>query len=89
MTEHDLEEPARVLPLLERPGQQRLEVAVDRGQRRPQLVRDVGHELGADLLEPPQLGDVVQDHDHADLVGRQAERHRVHLHPPLDRVRQV
>src|SRR5207244_7449723 len=39
----------------------------------------------AHLLEPPELGDVVQDHDDADLALAQAERHRVHLNAPLDR----
>src|SRR2546428_85299 len=51
VTEDDLEEPSRVLPLLEGAREQRLEITVDRGQRGAQLVGDVGHELGADLLE--------------------------------------
>ena len=39
----------------------------DGGQRRAQLVAQVVDELGADLLEPAQLRDVLQDHDE---VGR-------------------
>ena len=46
---------------------QRLDVAADRRERRPQLVRDVGDEIAADLIGAPQVGDVVQDHD--DAVG--------------------
>ena len=46
---------------------QRLDVAADRGQRRAQLVRDVGDEVAPDLVGPPQLGDVVQHED--DAVG--------------------
>ena len=42
---------------------QRLDVAADRGQRRAQLVRDVGDEVAADLIGAPQVGDVVQ-HEH-------------------------
>src|SRR5207244_1075386 len=52
VTEDDLEEPSRVLPFLEGAREQRLEIPVDRGQRGAQLVGDVGHELGTDLLEP-------------------------------------
>ena len=42
------------------PGQ-RLGEQADGGQRRPELVREVVDELGPDLLEPAQLGDVLQD----------------------------
>ena len=42
---------------------QRLDVAADGGQRRAQLVRDVGDEVAADLIGAPQVGDVVQ-HEH-------------------------
>ena len=44
---------------------ERLDVAADRGQRRAQLVRDVGDEVAADLIGAPQLGDVVQHQDDA------------------------
>ena len=42
--------------------EQRLDVAAHGGQRRAQLVRDVGDEVAADPIGAPQLGDVVQ-HD--------------------------
>ena len=35
----------------------------DRRQRRPELVAQVVDELGADLLEPAQLRDVLEDHE--------------------------
>ena len=44
---------------------QRLGQQADRRQRRPQLVRQVVDELGADLLEPAQLGDVLDDEPQA------------------------
>src|SRR3989338_540150 len=85
VAEHDLEEAPRVVPFLERAAEQRLEVAVDRRERRPELVRDVRHELRAHLLEPAQLRDVVEHHHDAGLRARQAQRHRVHLEPPVGR----
>ena len=53
-----------------RPGigavvEQRLDVAADRGQRRAQLVRDVGHEVAPHAICLAQLGDVVQDQHRA------------------------
>ena len=42
---------------------QRFGVALDRRQRRAQLVRDVGDEVAADLIGAAQIGDVVQ-HEH-------------------------
>ena len=51
-------------------AQQRLGVARDRGERRLELVRDVGHEVPADRLEPAHLGEVVQ-HQHG-AAGRAA-----------------
>ena len=47
---------------------QRLGQQADRGQRRSQLVRQVVDELGPDLLEPTQLGDVLEDQP--DAAGR-------------------
>ena len=41
----------------------RLGGGLDRGRRRLQLVRGVGDEVAADLVEPPGLGDVA-DHQH-------------------------
>ena len=43
----------------------RLRRAVDRRQRRPQLVRDRGDEVGLHLLEPPLLGQVAEGVDGA------------------------
>ena len=45
------------------------DVAADRRQRRAQFVRHVGDEVAADLIRPPQIGDVVQDHDGTARVG--------------------
>ena len=56
------EAPGR-LPVVARSTEERLGVALDGGERRAQLVRDVGHEIAPDDLEPPELGDVVQ-HEH-------------------------
>ena len=47
---------------------QRLEIAAEDGQRRAELVGDVGHELAADHLEMLDARDVVEDeHGAADL----------------------
>ena len=51
---------------------QRLGQQADGRQRRPQLVRQVVDELGADLLEPAQLRDVLDDEPQA--AGRGAPR---------------
>ena len=45
--------------------EQRLDVAAHRGERRPQLVRDVGDEVAADAIGAAQIGDVVQHDDGA------------------------
>ena len=47
---------------------QRLGVALDGGQRRAQLVRDVGDEVAADLIGAAQVGDVVED-EHGAAAG--------------------
>ena len=67
----DLEEPA-ALVLVGVALRQRFDVAANRGQRRAQLVRDVGDEVAADLIGAPQVGDVVQHEDDAvrDRAGR-------------------
>ena len=59
----DLEEPARLRRLvgLDRAVEQRLDVAAHGGERRAQLVRDVGDEVAADAIGAAQVGDVVQD----------------------------
>jgi hypothetical protein len=51
---------------------QRLCVAADRGQRRPQFVRDVGDEITPDLVSLTQSRDVVEDQHRAAI----RERHR-------------
>ncbi len=43
----------------------RLGQQADRGQRRPELVREIVDELGADPLQPAQLGDVLENEPHA------------------------
>ena len=58
-----------VLVGLASPSGKRLDVAADRRQRRPQLVRDVGDEVAPDLVRAPQIGDVVQD-EHGAVRGR-------------------
>ena len=79
----DLEEFPRVLRLFERPLEQGLEIAVNGGERRAELVGHVRHELGAHVLEPPQLGHVVEHHDQAPLVAPERERQRLDLeHAP-------
>ena len=40
-------------------------VAADGRERRAQLVRHVRHEVAADLIGPPEIGDVVQDDNDA------------------------
>ena len=57
---------------------------MDGGERGAQLVGDVGHELRAYLLEPPELGDVVQHHDDAGIIGGQPQRHRIGLDGALE-----
>ena len=58
----DVVEPAPIVRVDVRFGK-RLEVSAHGGQRRPQLVRDVRHEVAADLVRAAQIRDVVQ-HDH-------------------------
>ena len=58
---------------------QRLREAADRGERRAQLVRDVGHEVAAHALEPADLGHVVEHGDDAEQRALAREAHRVHL----------
>ena len=89
MAEDDLQELSRVLRFLQGSGEQRFEIPLDGRQRRAQLVGDVGDELRAHLLEPPQLGDVVQDHHHTHLIAAQGQPHRVHLEPPLEGCREA
>ena len=60
VTADDLEESSD-LRRLGTAVEQRLDVAADGGQRRAQLVRDVGDEVTADAIGTPQIGDVVHD----------------------------
>ena len=73
VAEDDLQELARlaVFALVE----QRLDVAANGGQRRAQFVRDVGDEVAAHLVRPPEVGDVVQ-HQHGAVAGRVPRRGR-------------
>ena len=56
---------------------ERFGVALDGGERRAQLVRDVGDEVAADLIGAPQIGDVVQ-HEHRAAAGRDDRRDSRH-----------
>ncbi len=53
--------------------EQRFDVAPHGGERRPELVRDVGDEVAADLVGAPQVRDVVQ---HQDGTARRARGDR-------------
>ena len=71
------EAPGRV-GVVERAVEQRLGEALDRGDRRLELVRDVGDEVAADRLEPLEPGDVVE-HDarrRRRVVARRAQQQR-------------
>ena len=66
----DLDESLRVLALTGLVAQ-RFQVSADGRQRRAQLVRDIRHEITADLIRPPQVGDVVKhQHRSAGAAGR-------------------
>ena len=60
---------------------QRFDAAANRGERRPQLVRDVCDEVAPDLIGAPQLGDVVQHDDDAMLGGAGRGRRGGHDRP--------
>ena len=62
----DLEELFRHGGIVDRPVQQRFHKALDGGERRFELVGDVGHEVRAHLLETAQLGDVLDHGQRAD-----------------------
>ena len=59
-----------------RGGAQRLGGGADRGDRRAELVRDVGDEVAADRLEAAQVGDVEEDGEHAAEAGEARARTR-------------
>ena len=56
--------------------EQGFDVAANRGERRAQLVRDVGDEITADLIGAATLGDVVEHEDRA-AASFARDRHRV------------
>jgi len=68
LAQHRLQERDRDVPVIDGPSEQGLDIAADRGDRRPQLVRDVGDEVPADSLQPPQLGDVVDHRQRPDFL---------------------
>ena len=83
MTRDDVEEAAR-LGVGRHEIEQRLDVAPDRGERRAQLVRDVGDEVAADPIGAAQAGDVVEDqHDALRAFARDTGGLR---HDHLDRI---
>ena len=60
--------PLGVDRIADRAVEQRFHESLDRGDRRLQLVRDVGHEIAADVLQAAKIGDVVQHHHGADAA---------------------
>ncbi len=60
---HDPQEPLGVDRVVHGAVEQRFDKALDRRDRRLQLVRDVGHEVAADVFQLAKVGDVVE-HDH-------------------------
>ncbi len=55
---------------------QRLDIAADRGERGPELVRDVRHEVPSDLIRAPERRDVVE-HQHRAAAAFARDRHDV------------
>ena len=83
----DLQKPPACLSVIGRSVEQRLDVAADRGQRRAQLVRDVGDEVAPDLIGAPQIGDVVQDEHGTAAAGPETREPRVPRTCGRDRAR--
>ena len=67
-----------LLLVFQRAVEQGLRIALDRGQWRAQLVRDVGDEILTHALQPFQVADVVQDGEAA-----AARRERAGVRPAL------
>ncbi len=63
----DFDKTAIIFVVLERAAQQRFGVTANRGQRRPQLVRDVSHKIAPDALQPFEAGDIVQNRQRAPM----------------------
>ena len=76
LPQHDLQEAVGVLLVLERAVHQRFDEALDRRDRGPQFVGDVGHEVAAHVFQMAQPRDVVQDDQHADLAPLRVVQHR-------------
>ena len=74
MTGDDFEEPPR-LRLLGRGVEQGLDVALNRGERRAQLVRDIGDEIAPHAIGAPEIGDVVED-EHGAARARRGDPRR-------------
>ena len=70
---HLAQEPPRHRLVLDRAVPQRLHQRLDRGERRAQLVRDVGDEVAPRRLQPSQLGQVVQ-HQQRQRLGHAPHR---------------
>ena len=51
--------------VVQRAAQKRFGKSLNRGQRRLEFVRDIGHEIAPHALEPAQLRDVVKHQDRA------------------------
>jgi hypothetical protein len=62
----DVKETERGFPIIDRTGFQCLHESADRCQRGLQLMRDIGDKIRADLLQIPQLRDVVDVDDGID-----------------------
>ncbi len=65
---HGVPDPLEMVPArrrVEAQVEKALRVAADEGERRPQLVRDRGHEAGLERIERPRPAQVAQDRDRA------------------------
>ena len=76
-----------LLPLVQRAGgalEQQVDAHLDAGQRRPQLVRRGGDELGLQPADLAQMGDVLEQRDRADqpVVGVPHRRRADAERPP-------
>ena len=48
--------------------QERLNIALDRRERRAQFMRHIGDEVFSDMFQPAEFGDVVEDEDGAGFI---------------------
>ena len=65
-----------VVDLAENPLAQDVEAHDDRRQRRPELVRDLGEEIGLEAVELLEMGDVAEDRHDAAHRRAGLQRHR-------------